>query len=89
MYTVRSEDSTHVTAEAKAVRAKSLTDIERLVQKKQACSILGISRATLDRWRVRYENFPQSQNPNPKGRCLFRLSDLMNWIAHRAERVIS
>jgi len=58
---------------------------ERYVQKKEACAILGVSRATFDRWRVQYENFPKSSNPNPKGRCLFWLPDLLNWAAQRTE----
>jgi predicted DNA-binding transcriptional regulator AlpA len=54
---------------------------ERYVQKKEAYGILGISRATFDRWRKKYENFPKSRNPNPKGRCLFWLPDLLKWAA--------
>lgn len=57
---------------------------ERYVQKKEACVILGVARATIDRWRLQYDDFPRSHNPNPKGRCLFRLSELLDWMArHR------
>jgi predicted DNA-binding transcriptional regulator AlpA len=52
---------------------------ERCVQKAEACHILGISRATFDRWRKRYETFPKSRNPNPRGRCIFWLPDLLKW----------
>lgn len=54
---------------------------ERYVQKAEACYVLGVSRATFDRWRAKYENFPRSRNPNPKGRCIFWLPDLLNWAA--------
>lgn len=54
---------------------------ERYVQKAEACYILGVSRATFDRWRVKYSDFPKSRNPNPRGRCVFWLPDLLNWAA--------
>ena len=53
------------------------------VQKKQACALLGVSPATFNRWRRKYPEFPKSHNPNPKGRCLFWLPDLLNWMAQR------
>jgi predicted DNA-binding transcriptional regulator AlpA len=53
---------------------------ERYVQKKEACNICGISRATLDRWRNTL-GFPK--NHNPGGRCLFWLPDILNWMAQR------
>lgn len=54
----------------------------RLIQKKEATAILGVSRATFDRWRKK-PGFPKSKNPNPRGRCLFWLPDLLNWLAER------
>jgi predicted DNA-binding transcriptional regulator AlpA len=59
---------------------------ERFVQKGEACYNLGISRATFDRWR-KLPDFPKSHNPNPRGRCLFKLSELFDWMAHRPERL--
>ena len=53
---------------------------ERYVQKKEACGILGIARATFDRWRKK-PGFPENRNPD--GRCLFWLPDLLNWMAQR------
>lgn len=55
---------------------------ERYVQKKEACAILGVSRATFDRWR-KEQGFPKSRNPNPKGRCIFWLPELLDWMARR------
>jgi len=60
--------------------------VERFVQKGEACYVLGIARATFDRWRKKYSNFPKSHNPNPRGRCLFRLSELLDWMTqHRGQ----
>ncbi len=69
--------------------------IQRLVTKKELYNetcpdgsmrrgILGVSRATVDRWREEYSDFPENQNPHKRGRCLFWLPDIIEWVTkHR------
>ena len=54
---------------------------ERYVQKAEACYILGIAPATINRWRRKYADFPKSGNPNPRGRLLLWLPALLTWAA--------
>lgn len=60
---------------------------ERFIQKGEACHVLGIARATFDRWRTKYPDFPKSHNPNPRGRGLFKLSELLDWMAQQVEHL--
>lgn len=53
---------------------------DRLICKKEACYILGISRATLDRRRV-LPGFPRPiKGEKPTDRCWFRASELYAYI---------
>lgn len=70
---------------------------ERFVGKKELCNwveydesgnvsseskgILNIGRATLDRWRKKYPNFPR--NHNPGGHAKWWLPDVLEWMKSR------
>jgi excisionase family DNA binding protein len=56
-----------------------------LLTKREAAELLGVSEATLDRWR-RHHNLPSVSPDRDRGRILFRPSSLEKWAAERERR---
>lgn len=77
-----------------AYNTKALLTKERLT-KQEACWLTGIPRGTWDRYRKRKKagdpamaNFPatETNDGNPRGRCYYKTSDVVNYINTRPEK---